>query len=553
MSEHILVSVAWPYANGPLHLGHVAGCYLPADQFARYHRMHGDKVLMVSGTDEHGTPITISAKKEGVTPEEIARRYHKIIADTFDKLNIQWEIFTGTHTENHKKVVQKLFLELYEKGYIYKKDQEQLYCPDENIFLPDRYVEGKCPHCGAEKARGDQCDACGRTFDAKDLIDPRCKLCGSKPVVKSTEHFFFKWSAFNDRIIEWLKERPNFRANVLNFTNNYLHDGLKDSAITRDMEWGIPVPLKGYENKRIYVWWDAVIGYLSASIEWAEKQGTPEAWREWWQNPEAKSYYFIGKDNIPFHAIRWPAVLMGAGGLNLPYDIPANEFLNLEGRKLSTSNNWAVWVNEYLESYDPDPLRYMLTAIAPETSDCDFAWSEFVRRNNDELVAWWGNLVNRSVSFTHKHFGGAVPAGEKREADLALLQCARDTFAKVAESLESCRFKQGLAQAMDLAREGNRYFDAQAPWKEVKTDKERTGVIMATMIELIADLRVMLHPFLPDTCSKLHEILNLPGHPDDIKWELPEIAAGHQLNAASPLFKKLDLSVAETEKAKLGK
>ena len=530
MSANILVSVAWPYANGGLHLGHVAGCYLPADIFARYHRMSGDKVLMVSGTDEHGTPITISANREGVTPAEIAQRYHDVIAKSLDDLHVQWELFTSTRTENHREIVQKIFMDLYEKGYIYLQTQEQLYCPEDKTFLPDRYVEGKCPYCGAEKARGDQCDACGRTFDAKELIEPKCKLCGAKPIIKETEHFFFKWSAFNDRILEWLKDK-HFRPNVLNFTNNYLHEGLKDSAITRDMEWGIPVPVPGYEHKRIYVWWEAVIGYLSASIQWSKEQGQPD---------------------IPFHSIRWPAVLMGIGGLNLPYDIPANEFLNLEGRKLSTSNNWAVWLDDYLKEYDPDPLRYVLTAIAPETSDSDFSWAEFLRRNNDELVGWWGNLVNRSISFTNKHFQGEVPEAEFNEEDREIIARSKETFAKVGQLISECQFKQALAEAMELAREGNRYFDSQAPWKEVKVDKQRTGAIMATMVQLIANLRVMLHPFLPDTCTKLHSILGLPGEGKDVKWELFEIKPGHKLGQATPLFKKLDPSIVETERAKLG-
>ena len=552
MSEHIFLGVAWPYANGPLHLGHVAGCYLPADIFARYHRMAGDKVLMVSGTDEHGTPITISAAKEGVAPAQIADRYHQLIAQEFEGLHIQWELFNSTRTEQHKETVQKIYLEIYDMGYISLQTQEQLYCPQEETFLPDRYVEGRCPICGAEKARGDQCDACGRTFDAKELVDPHCKLCGAQPVVKETEHFFFKWSAFNDRIAQWLKERQNFRPNVLNFTNNYLREGLRDSAITRDMEWGIPVPLPGYEHKRIYVWWEAVIGYLSASISWAKEEGDPELWRQWWQNPQAKSYYFIGKDNIPFHAIRWPAVLMGLGDLNLPYDIPANEFLNLEGRKLSTSNNWAVWVGQYLKDYDPDPLRYVLTITAPETADSDFSWAEFLRRNNDELVGWWGNLVNRTVSFVHKHFQGQVPAGLRQEVDEELLNLGRATFEKVGQLIANCQFKQALAEAMELAREGNRYFDAQAPWKSVKVDKERTGVVMATMLQLIAYLRVMLHPFLPDTSAKLHTILNLADAPQEVRWSLPTLEAGHPLNAPVPLFKKLDPSIVEIERAKLG-
>lgn len=553
MSSHILVAVAWPYANGPLHLGHVAGCYLPADEFARYHRMNGDQVLMVSGTDEHGTPITVRAHAEGITPGEVAERYRAQIVDSFKRLGVQWDLFTHTRTDLHRRVVQDLFLDLYHKGYINKQTQQMLYCPQEGKYLPDRYVEGTCPHCGALKARGDQCDACGKTYDAKDLLEPHCKTCGGTPEIRETEHFFFRWGEFNDKLTQWLATKTYWRPNVVNFTNNSLSAGLHDSAITRDMEWGISVPLEGFENKRIYVWWEAVVGYLSASMQWAEEQGQPELWREWWENPEARSFYFIGKDNIPFHAVRWPSVLMGKGGLNLPYNIPANEFLNLEGRKLSTSENWAVWANDILERYDPDAVRYVLTANAPETSDTDFSWAEFYRRNNDELVGWWGNLVNRSITFTHKHFAGQVPAGTPQAEDLAVLEAARQAFTTVGALMEKCQFRAALAEAMELAREGNRYFDTQAPWKLVKVDKERTGTVMATMVRLIAALRVLLTPFLPNSSAKLHAILGLEGDPLAGPWAMPEIADGHTLGQPAPLFKKLDASIIEEERARLGK
>lgn len=553
MSSTILVGVAWPYANGPVHLGHIAGCYLPADEFSRYQRMQGNKVLMVSGTDEHGTPITVRAQNEGVTPAQIAQRYHDEIVESFNRLSIQWDIFTCTRTENHAKLVQKLFLDLYNKGLIVKQPQQMLYCPEENQYLPDRYVEGICPHCGAEKARGDQCDACGRTYDAKELQSPHCKLCGAEPIIKETEHFFFRWSAFNDQILEWLKDKTYWRSNVTNFANNYLREGLKDTAITRDMEWGISVPIAGYENKRIYVWWEAVIGYLSASVEWSQKTGDPEAWKQWWHNPECRSYYFIGKDNIPFHAIRWPAVLMGCEDLVLPYDVPANEFLNLEGRKISTSENWAVWANDILDRYDPDAVRYVLTAIAPETSDADFSWSEFLRRNNDELVGWWGNLVNRSLTFTHKHFEGKVPVANYLPEDLKLLDQACEAFNTVGSLLDKCQFRGALAAAMDLAREGNRYFDTQAPWKLVKVDKERTGTVMATMVNFIAALQVLLTPFLPNTCATLHEMLGLGQVDKQCAWQMIKLDEGHQLGQPQPLFKKLDASIVEEERARLGK
>ena len=508
---------------------------------------------MVSGTDQHGTPITVRAQNEGITPAEVAERYHHLIVDAFDRLGIRWELFTSTRTDNHRQVVQDLFRDLYQKGFIFTQTQELLYCPEEQRFLPDRYVEGHCPHCGDERARGDQCERCGRTLDAHELGQPRCKLCGTTPELRETEHFFFRWSAFNQPLAEWLADKSHWRPNVLNFSRRYLQEGLRDSAISRDIDWGIPVPVEGYEGKRIYVWWEAVIGYLSASIEWAARQGQPDLWKDWWENPEARSYYFIGKDNIPFHSIRWPSVLMGRGGLNLPYDVPANEFLNLEGRKFSTSENWAVWANDFLDRYDPDALRYVLTAAAPETADTDFSWSEFHRRNNDELVAWWGNLVHRSTTFTRKHFEGRLPAAHETPEDRAMLERAREAFPKVGALLEACQFKAALAEAMELAREGNRYFDAQAPWQLVKTDKERTGTVMATMVRLIAALRVLLTPFLPNSSRLLHSVLNLPGDPEAGPWEMPELPEGHLLGEPRPLFKKLDESLVEEERARLGR
>ncbi|MBQ7567324.1 methionine--tRNA ligase [bacterium] len=552
MTTNIFLGVAWPYANGPLHLGHVAGCYLPADEFARYHRMKGNHVLMVSGSDGHGTPITVRAQKEGVTPNEVAQRYHEEIVQAFKGLNIKFDLFTTTRTDNHRKVVQELFLDLYKKGHIVLQSQELLYCPEEKHFLPDRYVEGVCPHCGAEKARGDQCDACGRTYDAKELKNPYCKTCGATPIIKSTEHFFFRWQDFGQDVISWLSDKTYWRPNVMNFTHNYLENGLRESAITRDMEWGIPVPIEGYEDKRIYVWWEAVVGYLSASIEWASKQSDPECWRDWWTDKNARCYYFIGKDNIPFHAIRWPAVLLGDGRFNLPYDIPANEFLNLEGRKFSTSENWALWANDILERYDADAVRYMLTAIAPESSDSDFTWAEFVRRNNDELVGWWGNLVNRCLTFFSKHFEGTIPAIEETAEDQELLSQAKEAFDKVGAMMEKCQIKGALAEAMEYVRIGNRYFDSQAPWKQIKIDRQRTAAIMATMVRFIASMNVILTPFIPGSCAKLHEILALPGAAEASTWSMPSLEIGHKINTPQPLFKKLDTSVAEEEKARLG-
>jgi len=382
VSERILIAVAWPYANGSLHLGQIAGAYLPADIFARYHRLRGNQVLMVSGSDQHGTPITVRAEQEGRPPKEVADHYHKEFLDSWQRFGITFDLFTTTDTPNHRKVSQDLFLTLRDKGYIYKDTMTLLYCPTCKRFLPDRYVEGTCPHCSFEGTRGDQCDNCGKPLNPVELIEPYCLICSSVPEVRESEHFFLRLSAFNDQLLEWVRKQAHWRQNVLNFTISFLTEGLKDRAITRDIEWGVPVPVPGFESKRIYVWFEAVIGYLSASKEWAERNGDEERWSEFWQG-DAKSYYFIGKDNIPFHTIIWPAMLMGCDGLNLPYDVPANEFLTLEGRQLSTSRNWAIWLPDYLERYDPDPLRYFLSVSMPEGGDTDFSWREFVRRNND--------------------------------------------------------------------------------------------------------------------------------------------------------------------------
>ncbi len=402
MSERIFIGVAWPYANGPLHLGQIAGAYLPPDIFARYHRARGNEVLMVSGSDQHGTPITIRAEQEGKTPAEIAGKYHQQFLESWQQLGISFDLFTSTGTANHAEVAQDMFLTLLKQGYIYKAKVSQPFCAKCQRYLPDRYIEGTCPYCGSSDARGDQCDQCGKPLSSAELVDPRCGICGGSPEFKDSEHFFLKLTAFEDRILAWVRKQTHWRPNVLNFTLRYLEEGLKDRAITRDIGWGIPLPVTGFPGKRLYVWFEAVIGYLSASKEWARASGDDNKWQDFWQGDAARSYYFIGKDNIPFHTIIWPAMLMGYGGLNLPYDVPANEYLIIEGRKLSSSRNWAVWLPDYLARYDPDPLRYLLSANMPETGDTEFSWREFVRRNNDELVATYGNLVQRVLIFVYR-------------------------------------------------------------------------------------------------------------------------------------------------------
>ena len=558
MPERIFIGVAWPYANGPLHMGHIAGCYLAADIFARYHRMKGNHVLMVSGSDAHGTPITIRADQEGVGPEAVLERYHAQFLDTWQRLGISFDLFTSTHTENHRRVVQDIFLKLQERDYIYSDTMLLAYCAGCARFLPDRYVEGTCPHCRNQRARGDQCDACGHTLDPIDLLEPRCNICGATPDFRNSEHFFLRLSAFEQPLLDWIGEKEHWRPNVANSTRGFLQGGLKDRAITRDLTWGVPLPLEGYDEKRIYVWFEAVIGYLSAAVEWAERSGNPDAWQDFWKDDQARAYYFIGKDNIPFHSIIWPAMLMGYGDLNLPYDVPANEFLSLESRKFSTSQNWALWVPDYLDRYDPDPLRYLLSINMPETGDTDFSWSEFVRRNNDELVATYGNLVNRVLRFTYRNFDGQVPvdAAPPEDAEIALLESARQAMADVDDSLAHTRFRAGISRAFALAQESNRYLDGRAPWQAIKTDRADAARSLTTAIHALNCLKVMLAPYLPFTGQKVHEFLGFDGDLSAEPWDFDTawnaIRPGAPLRNPSALYTKLDPVVAEQEAEQLG-
>jgi methionyl-tRNA synthetase len=552
MSERILVAVAWPYADGPLHLGHIAGAYLPADIFARYHRTIGNEVLMVSGSDQHGTPITIKADEEGKTPAEITARYHKDFLESWRRFGISFDLFTSTGTANHAEVVHDIFLSLLNKGYIYKSSVSQPYCPQCQRFLPDRYIEGTCPHCQSTGARGDQCDECGKTLNPEDLLAPRCRLCGTTPQFKDSEHFFLKLSAFQRELAEWVKKQSQWRPNVRALTQRYLKEGLRDRAITRDIEWGVAVPVSGFENKRIYVWFEAVIGYLSASKEWAKSKGNDEGWRAFWEEG-AKSYYFIGKDNIPFHTLIWPAMLMGYGGLNLPYDVPANEFLTIEGKKLSTSRHWAVWLPDYLSRYEPDPLRYLLSINMPETGDTDFSWREFVRRNNDELVATYGNLVNRVLTFVYKNFDERVPTpGEPDKPSQAIIDKAGDTIKGVGELLAACHFKQAIMLALELAHATNRYLDEKSPWKVIKEDKQAAADSLYVALYAISCLRTALYPFLPFSSQRLHEYLGFEGDVQDDGWKLHPLPAGQKLLEPKPLFTKLDDSIIEEETKRLG-
>jgi methionyl-tRNA synthetase len=552
MSERILVCVAWPYANGSVHVGQIAGCFLPADIFARFHRMKGNEVLMVSGSDQHGTPVTIKAEAEGITPHQVVDKYHQEFLDTWQRFGITFDLFTNTSTANHAQVAQDFFLKLLEKDYIYKDTVSQAFCEKCQRFLPDRYVEGTCPYCKSPYARGDQCEACGKPLNAPELIGARCRICGTAPVYRDSEHFFLKLTAFNEALLNWVKEQNSWRLNVTNFTTRYLEDGLRDRAITRDIEWGIPVPVKGYEQKRLYVWFEAVIGYLSATKEWAATTGDPEKWRDFWQK-DCHSYYFMGKDNIAFHTIIWPAMLMGYGGLNLPFDVPANEFMTIEGKKISTSRNWAVWMPDYLNNYAPDPLRYLLSANMPETNDTDFSWREYVRRNNDELVATYGNLAHRVLTLTYRNFEGKVPVPVNLdETDRLLIASCKEVFEEVDDSLYRCQFKQALNKAMALAHEANRYLDGKAPWKAIKTDRQAAANSLYTAIGAISALKTMLYPFLPFSSQKLHEYLGFEGKIENSKWEVCIPEPGQKLVEPKALFTKLDDEIIEKETRKLG-
>ena len=550
----VLICVAWPYANSPLHAGQIAGAYLPADIVARYHRMRGHRTLMVSGSDAHGTPVTVRAEQEGTTPEAVFRRFHESFLDTWRRFGISFDLFTSTDTENHVAVSQDIFLRLREGGYLHEAEQTLLYDPVVKRFLPDRYVEGSCPRCGDDGARGDQCDACGSTLDALELVNPRSRLSDATPEPRSSTHFFLRLPAFTERLLAWVEGQEHWRPAVRNFTLGQLRDGLTDRAITRDIEWGVPVPVEGYESKRIYVWFEAVIGYLSATREWAESSGDPEAWKAFWTDPSCRTIYFQGKDNVPFHTMIWPAMLMGYGELNLPYDVPANQYVTISGSKASSSRNWAVWMPDYLDRHDPDPLRYVLTAVMPETSDSDFTWADYVRRVNDELLARWGNLVHRVLTLTRRHFEGRAPDAPAglAPASRALLERSDAAFDEAADHLEAVRLRAALGVPMALAGEANRYLEERAPWAAVREDRAHAAETLFTALNVISAIATLLQPFLPFTSPEAWRML---GHPGDIEragWRRTDVTPGAPLPEPRPLFRKLDEALVDEEEARLG-
>ena len=540
MSNKVFIGVAWPYANGSLHLGHIAGCYLPADIFARYNRLKGRDVLMVSGSDEHGTPITITADAEKITPQKVVDRYNKEHTENMEQLGISFDLFTRTTTKNHESVVQDLFSTLYKKKYIYKKSMNAYYCKNCSRFLPDRYIEGTCPHCHETGARGDQCDCCGKLLDSSELEDVRCKLCGCTPVLQTTEHLFFSLSSFESKLLEWIDNKKHWKSNVQKFTYNWLKGGLKDRAVTRDLSWGIKVPVPGFEKKRIYVWFDAVIGYLSASKEWSQKKGEPLKWEEWWKNKDVRHYYFLAKDNIPFHSIIWPSMLMGYDeSLNLPYDIPANEYLCLSGEQFSKSRCVAVWVPDILKQFDADAIRYYLSINMPENKDSNWLWNDFVAKNNDELVGTYGNFIHRVVTFTSKNFGSIPKMQNLEEMDEEALKKIEEACIEVGDSIEHCKFKKGLRAAMNLAQYGNYYFDQNQPWKLVKTDKERCGTVLHMCLKIVQALAVYTAPYLPFSSDTVWRML---GNKDSVKsWNdaQSKLNAGVLLEKPTLVFKKV--------------
>jgi methionyl-tRNA synthetase len=588
MSSPVLTAVAWPYANGPRHIGHVSGFGVPSDVFSRYMRMAGHRVLMISGTDEHGTPILVQADNEGATPRETADKYTRQIAGDLAGLGLSYDLFTRTTTGNHYRVTQDLFLGMYRNGYVIAKTQLGAISPSTGRTLPDRYIEGTCPICGYDGARGDQCDNCGNQLDPADLINPRSRINGETPEFVETEHLFVDLPAFTEALGSYLASRVDWRPNVLKFSQNLLDD-LRPRAITRDLDWGVPVPLDGWRDqpmKRFYVWFDAVIGYLSASVEWARRSGNDDAWKDFWLNPEAQSYYFMGKDNIVFHSLIWPSLLLGHNGagdkggepgpfgtLNLPTEVVSSEFLKMSGSKFSTSRGTVIYVHDFLKEFGPDALRYFISVAGPENQDADFTWEEFVRRTNFELANEWGNLVNRAVSMAHKNVGSVPAPVAPAAADEELKSLSRNAFEVVGGHLRRSRFKAAVSEAMRVVGAANKYISDQEPWK-LKDDPARRDTVLHTALQVVQDANTMLTPFLPHSAQKVHELLggkgvwaaqpellevedlDVPGRINPIltgdyageqaSWESTPIEVGRPLEKPVPLFPKLDPKLGET-------
>ncbi len=554
--EKILVTSALPYANGPIHFGHVAGAYLPADVFVRYHKMIGNDIVYISGTDEHGVAITINAEKQGLKPQQIVDKYHQEIKKTFDSFNINFDNFSRTTLKEHAEISRQFFLSLYNKGLIKKHLDKQFYCKKDDMYLPDRYVEGTCPECGHEYARGDECPACGSWLNSIELIEPRCALCGEQPEISKTEHWYLQLQDLQPKLEAWLGAKEDWKVNVKTFVDAMLKTGLKARPVTRDLKWGIPVPLEEAKGKVLYVWFDAPIGYISSTIEWAKKIGEPEKWREYWQDDNTRLIHFIGKDNIPFHTIVFPAMLMGQDEKYiLPENVPANEFYNYEGRKFSTSNGWYIDIDDFFLKFGADPIRYAIMAGAPESKDADFKWKEFQSRNNSELADSLGNFINRTIIFANKYFEGKVPEFKnptKQDEDtLALCEKYQKT---VGNNIDSYHFRKAIEEFIALSREGNRYFDSKAPWKSRKEDMQDCANTIYVSMQIVLSLGVMAKVFIPDSATK---ILNMIGVDEkSIDWAFGyehELVSGSELGKAEVLFRKIEDSEIDVEMDKLKK
>ena len=555
-SQKILVTSALPYANGPIHFGHIAGAYLPADIFVRYKRLTGQDVTYICGTDEHGFAITVSAQVEGNSPQEHVDKYHKIITDTFNKFQIQFDHFSRTSKEEHHKLSQEFFTELYKSEFISEKVTDQLYAESLNLFLADRYVEGTCPHCGYTEARGDECGKCGAWLEALELVNPRCKINGEKPVIRQTKHWFLELNAFEEKLQKWIKAKTSWKSNVTHFIQNMIAQGLHPRPITRDMEWGVPVPLPKAEGKVLYVWFDAPIGYISATKEWARLQGSPEKWKDYWKNSDCRLVHFIGKDNLPFHCVVWPAMLMGQNSeYILPTDVPANEFYNLEGKPFSKSTGWYVDLEDFFKKYSADSIRYSIATNAPETKDSTFSWKDFQNRNNGELADVLGNFINRTLKFTFSYRDNQVP--ERKDLtpkDKEILENIQNTLSSLENLYDTYQVRKACFECMELARLGNRYFDEKVPWNTRKKNPQDCNNTLNIALHLVRALSLAFHPILPTSCEKIRKMLNLPTDARSIDWNEEKESTfeiGHVLGEAEILFTKIEDTQIQEEINKL--
>ncbi|MFQ6617698.1 MAG: methionine--tRNA ligase, partial [Fidelibacterota bacterium] len=551
----LLVTSALPYANGPIHIGQLAGAYLPADIFVRYCRLKKRDVIYICGTDEHGVPITLTAEKEGVPPKNIVDKYYGLSRDSFEKFGISFDNYSRTSLPIHHQTSQEFFKILHKKGILKEKEIKQYFCGNCSRFLADRYIEGTCPHCSSKEARGDQCDSCGKWLDQIDLIDPLCKICGSSPTIRTTRHWYLPLKDFQSKVKQWLDTKNDWKDNVKNFCYGWIREGLEDRAVTRDLDWGVKVPLNGAEGKVLYVWFDAPIGYISSTKEWAEKRGNPREWKKYWMDPDTKLIHFIGKDNIVFHAIFFPVILMGVGDYVLPSQIPANEFLNLEGKKLSTSRNWAVWLHEYLENFDPDSLRYTLAINSPETKDTDFSWKDFQSRNNNELADIIGNFINRSLKFIVQYYEGKIPEpGPFDNLDERMVREMKETPLQMGAFFDKFQIRSATRRLLSAFRFANKYFNDKEPWITRTENPEICATALYLCAQMVKTLAISMSPVLPFSAEKVWKMLGMERSLKDIKWDdmgEVDIPAGHKIGIPEILFTKIEDDAIEREVVKL--